>query len=115
MKNTSSVLVEAVAPVDGPKETMVSYRSETFGALAIVTLLNHLGKKFHIESGTMQIYVDNMETVQTITGGKYMYNTASSLQDNIDVALELQYHIKNSPFVIQGQHVKAHMDDIQTI
>jgi len=38
MKNTANILVEAVAPVDGPKQTMVSYRAETFGALAIIRI-----------------------------------------------------------------------------
>jgi len=90
---------------------MVSYRVETLGALAIVTLLNRLSKHFNVQDGYVQIHVDNMETVNTVKKKKRMLNTANSIEDNMDVAIELCYQIDVSPFNIQGRHVKAHMDD----
>jgi len=106
-KDSDQVLVEAVAPVDGHSEFMVSYRAESLGALAIITLLCWIGKRFDIKDGDVQIHVDNMETVQTLLKKKHVKNTVSSLEDNIDVALEVHHQLETSTLKIEGVHVKS--------
>ena len=65
-KDDHEILVKAAAPVDYLQVNPSSYRAESFGALAVLTLLNHIGDKLKIQNKTIKIYIDNSETVQTI-------------------------------------------------
>ena len=109
-KDTQEILIEGTAPVDCNTDHVTSYRAEASGALAIVTLLSYLSKRFKLRNGTIHLHIDNMETVNNIN--KSLYHTvSSSLRDHTDITTELHYWIKSCPLSIVAHHVKAHIED----
>ena len=50
------ILVKAAAPVDCSPKNPTSFRAESFGALAVVTLLEYIAKKLNIERMAIKVY-----------------------------------------------------------
>ena len=107
-EDTHDVLIEGAAPVDGDPNYITSYRSEAFGALAAITLINYVSKKYTIQKKEIIIYIDNTETINTIKGKNNYNGTSMVLSDHIDITLQLRQAVRESPHLIIPMHVKSH-------
>ena len=111
-EKNGNVLCESSAPVDGDPTTMTSFRAEACGALAVISMINHICNLKQLKrnaNNTIEIYVDNKETLQVMR--QIEHTTTSVKQDHIDVAIQLHTASKESPMKIIGKYVKAHMDE----
>ena len=99
-------------PIHGDSEQQNSTRSEMHGILGLLLYLKYLSTKYSLIDPypTITIYGDNIESLRVAKVGPSLAlkNTFSS---DMDVAWELFYHVRNSPFKFQFEHVKSHQDD----
>ena len=110
-KDEHEIIFKAAAPVDCDHTHASSFRAESFGALAIITLLEYIGKQLNMPRKRVDIYIDNSETVQTMNK-KLWHTVGTVLNDDRDVAIELRSQAKNGRFSYSAVHVKGHMDRI---
>ena len=111
-RDTSEVICSGTAPVDFPKSFATSYRAESCGALALLTLLDVVIGDKNIQDVTVPICIDNMETVKTMQ--RNMAHTMSTvMRDNQDIYIELRSRTCQSKVKIEPEHVKGHMNETQ--
>ena len=108
-KDEHEILFKAAAPVDCPYENPTSFRAESFGALAIITFLEYIGKKFDISNKHVDIYIDNSETVQTVNK-RLWHNVGTVLANDRDIAIEVRKTVQQGKLRYRAVHVKGHRD-----
>ena len=106
--DTYEIIMQGAGPVDGNPNYITSFRSEAFGALAAVTLIEYISEKYNIRNKTIRMYIDNTETISTIKQKKNLNSTSMVISDHIDIALELSLTVKRSSHIYLPEHVKSH-------
>ena len=114
MKDTNTIIASAVAPVDGKKSTMTSFRPEAMGALAIIQYLELISEEYEIDGVEIPIYIDNAETIQVMRGKKDVFRFSDEINDHADVSIELYQRMKKSRVNYTPEKVKGHMDDVSS-
>ena len=104
--------VQTVVPVDGHDKRLSSYRTELFGLLAVLLVIEKILKKQggSYEQLTGTVHCDNMGAVCTYNGlqGARPYSVGSATARDADAIQELR-RVKNElPKGITSQWVKAH-------
>ena len=97
------------APVHGDEDQMSSTRCELMGLLACVSYLNYLSQKYTFDTKYFILIIADNEPAIKATSKKFNAIKHTFAAD-IDIILQLQYEIKQSPFLLKFKHIKGHQD-----
>jgi len=113
-KNDFSTICNGTGPVDGPNDTMCSFRAEATHLLAMVTLINRLAPFIKKKKSPITLLTDSESVLQAIKDYK-LNSLKNILQDHHDIILQLKTSIKKSEFKFDFEYVKAHQKETDSI
>ena len=98
------------APVDGPRSEMNAYRTEAFGTLAILQVLQIIHQKTGKWTNKVCIMLDCKAILMKIKL-PLLHSVRCMIDDDIDILLEIQHIIKELDDMIEFKHIKGHQND----
>ena len=101
---------EGAGPVDGPIDTMCSFRAEATHLVAMVSLLNTIQQYVKRKKLYIVLYTDSKSVIEALKGTQNP-TTKNALKDHHYIIHQIQQLLKQSKFEIEIKYVKAHQDN----
>ena len=109
-----STICSSVGPVDGPSESMCSYRAEATHLLAMLTLLLRLQPFVTKKDANITLLTDSQSVLQSIQELR-LHTNDNVFKDHNDITLQIKIVVKQLTFAIEFEYVKAHQNESEDL
>ena len=106
----NQTITQGAGSVDGPIESMCSFRAEATHLVAMISILNTIQSYVKRKKPYVKLYTDSKSVIEALKGPDRA-TTKNVFKDHHDIIQQIEHLWKISKFDIEIHYVKAHQDN----